>query len=42
MNVEMDSSSEIVHYDDLGINRLLLRVTDLEEMEKYCEEHLGN
>jgi purine catabolism regulator len=41
MNVEMDSSSEIVHYDDLGINRLLLRVTDLEEMEKYCEEHLG-
>lgn len=41
MNVEMDSSSEIVHYDDLGINRLLLRITDLEELENYCEEHLG-
>lgn len=41
MNVQMDSSHEIVHYDDLGINRLLLRITDTEELENYCEEHLG-
>jgi purine catabolism regulator len=41
MNVEMDLSHEIVHYDDLGINRLLLRITDTKELEKYCEEHLG-
>lgn len=41
MNVEMDSSSMVVHYDDLGITRLLMRLTDTEEMERYCEEHLG-
>ena len=40
MIVQMDSSHEIVHYDDLGINRLLLRITDTEELENYCEEHL--
>ncbi|HHW28164.1 MAG TPA: hypothetical protein GXX21_01205 [Syntrophomonadaceae bacterium] len=41
MNVQMDLSNEIVHYDDLGINRLLLRITDKEELKNYCEEHLG-
>lgn len=41
MNVEMHSSGVIVHYDDLGISRLLMRIEDTEEMEKYCEEHLG-
>ncbi|HHY40792.1 MAG TPA: hypothetical protein GX502_06015 [Syntrophaceticus sp.] len=41
MNVQMDLSNEIVHYDDLGINRLLLRITDTEELKNYCEEHLG-
>jgi len=41
MSVQMDLSNEIVHYDDLGINRLLLRITDTEELKRYCEQYLG-
>jgi purine catabolism regulator len=41
MNVEMNSSGAVVHYDDLGMSRLLMRVEDVRELEKYCEEHLG-
>jgi len=41
MSIQMDLSNEIVHYDDLGINRLLLRISDTEELKRYCEEHLG-
>ncbi|AFV10439.1 hypothetical protein Tph_c01910 [Thermacetogenium phaeum DSM 12270] len=42
MNVEMNSSGAVVHYDDLGMSRLLMRVEDTRELEKYCEEHLGD
>lgn len=31
----------VTHYDDLGLYRLLTRVEDEEEMERFCRETLG-
>ena len=41
MNVELDSSDLISHYDDLGISRLLMRIADTAEMERFCDDYLG-
>ncbi len=41
MNVELDSSDPIAHYDDLGISRLLMRIADTAEMERFCDDYLG-
>lgn len=41
MNVELNSSDLIAHYDDLGVSRLLMRIDDAAEMERFCDEYLG-
>jgi purine catabolism regulator len=41
MTVELDSSGLIAHYDDLGVSRLLMRIDDAAEMERFCDEYLG-
>jgi sugar diacid utilization regulator len=41
MNVELNSAGMIVHYDDLGVSRLLMRIDDAAEMERFCDEYLG-
>lgn len=41
LNMEVDPSSAVIHYDDLGIGRLLMRLGDTEELERYCEDYLG-
>ncbi len=41
MNVELDSSDLIAHYDDLGVSRLLMRIADTAEMERFRDEYLG-
>lgn len=42
LNMELDPSSAVIHYDDLGIGRLLMRLSDTEELERYCEDYLGD
>lgn len=41
MIVELNSPDLIAHYDDLGVSRLLMRITDTAEMERFCDEYLG-
>ncbi|MGB9793160.1 MAG: PucR family transcriptional regulator, partial [Thermacetogeniaceae bacterium] len=41
LNMEIEPSSAVIHYDDLGIGRLLMRLGDTEEIERYCEDYLG-
>ncbi len=41
MNAERDLPNNVIHYDDLGISRLLMRVREIEELERYREKYLG-
>jgi len=38
---QTQSVGRIVHYDDLGIYRLLARVSDIDELRRYCDERLS-
>jgi purine catabolism regulator len=31
----------VTHYDDLGLYRLIARVSDVAELERFCAERLG-
>jgi purine catabolism regulator len=38
---EIARTPPVTHYDDLGLYRLLTRVDDPAELERFCQQHLG-
>ncbi len=38
---QSELSQTVVHYDDLGVYRLLARIDDREELERFCRERLN-
>lgn len=41
INKQLGLTKPVVHYDDLGVYRLLVRIDDLDEIKRFCEERLG-
>jgi purine catabolism regulator len=41
MSVALESADLITHYDDLGVSRLLMRIEDTTELERFRDEYLG-
>lgn len=41
IGMQLTPRSSVTHFDDLGSYRLIFRVSDLDELERYCSEQVG-
>lgn len=41
IGMQLTEKQSVTHFDDLGSFRIIFRISDLDELERYCQEHIG-